>query len=243
MRAALFFYILISERGDGREELGRAAGAVRDSGEDRAAGRRLLFQGPADGRADRLCENDGGGDGEKMNYQNPFMNPYGFAPQGMQGFQAPGQRQVEKVNGRNGAQQYPMGPNSSAWILDEGGLVSWLITTDSAGYKTVTAYDVAEHKEAPAPDYGSLEDRIRKLEVKMDGIAGNTAAAGAEQYGPGGAKREAVNEYGPGRAEPAGGAGANDYEQSADAAGYGYYPEIRRRSDAGVVERGGGQRN
>ena len=93
--------------------------------------------------------------------QNPMM-------------QAQIQRQVDKVNGRNGALQYPMGPNSQAWILDENGMISWLIITDSAGYKTVTPYDVNPHQDAPAPDFGSLENRITRLEELVNGSA-NTA--------------------------------------------------------------------
>ena len=73
-----------------------------------------------------------------MNYQNPFINPFGFGQQMPGTYPQPvaqAQRQVDKVNGRNGAMQYPLGPNSQAWILDENGMISWLIITDSAGYK------------------------------------------------------------------------------------------------------------
>ena len=114
-----------------------------------------------------------------MNYTYPFMNPYTGAQtypgQPMQQIQQP--KQAEKVNGRNGAMQYPMGPNSQAWILDESGLISWLILTDSAGYKTVTPYDVTPHEEKPAPDYGSLESRIKRLEEIINDSE-NSAAAG-----------------------------------------------------------------
>ena len=103
-------------------------------------------------------------------YGNPYMNPYNTQPQGFQQnyMQIP-QRQVDMVNGRNGAMQYPMGPNQKAWILDESGLISWLIQTDSACYRTVTPYDVKPHEDAPAPDYGSLETRITKLEEIING--------------------------------------------------------------------------
>ena len=93
-----------------------------------------------------------------MTFQNPYLNPY---------FQQPVYQQpttVTKVNGENGARAYQIGANSSALLLDETGLLVWLITTDGAGYKTVTPYDITPHKVAPAPDYGSLESRIKKLE-------------------------------------------------------------------------------
>ena len=106
-------------------------------------------------------------------YQNPFFNPYGFMQQ--QPAQ-PAPQQVDKVNGRNGAMQYAIGANSSAWVLDQSGVLSWLITTDSAGYKTITAYDIVPHQDAPAPDYGSLETRIQKLEEYVNANARNTNA-------------------------------------------------------------------
>ena len=104
----------------------------------------------------------------------PYYNPYGFMQQGQ--MQQPVPKVVDKVNGRNGAMQYPMGPNSQAWILDESGMISWLVITDSAGYRTVTPYDVTPHEDAPAPDYGSLETRITKLEEIINGNTGNTTA-------------------------------------------------------------------
>ena len=92
-----------------------------------------------------------------MNFQNPYVSPF---------FQQPVYQpsSVIKVNGENGARAYQIGANSSALLLDESGLLVWLITTDGAGYKTVTPYDITPHKVTPAPDYGSLESRIKRLE-------------------------------------------------------------------------------
>ena len=107
-------------------------------------------------------------------FQNPYMNPYGMNGYG----QIPAvptmqnqPKQLDMVNGRNGAMQFPMGPNQKAWILDENGLISWLIQTDSACYRTVTPYDVKPHEDAPAPDFGSLENRIAKLEEIVNATA------------------------------------------------------------------------
>ena len=114
-----------------------------------------------------------------MNFQNPYLNPYGAAQFQPQTYQAP--VQVVRVTGENGARAYQIGANSSALLLDESGLMVWLVTSDGAGYKTVAAYDIVPHKEAPAPDYGSLESRIKRLEGMMDEYAGHTAAAGKKQ--------------------------------------------------------------
>ena len=119
-----------------------------------------------------------------MNFQNPFLSPYGMPqyPQTMQtpAMQAP-QQQVVRVNGENGARAYGIGANSSALLLDEAGTMVWLVTSDGAGYKTVAAYDIVPHQAAPAPDYGSLETRIKRLEEKMNANAGNSSAARKKQ--------------------------------------------------------------
>jgi hypothetical protein len=105
-------------------------------------------------------------------YQNPYMgfmgsqaamNPY----QAMPAAQAP-QMQVVKVNGEGGANAFSMGPNSSAILLDASGTMIWAVTTDGAGYKTVSAYDIAPHKSQAAISYEGLENRIKRLEELMN---------------------------------------------------------------------------
>ena len=116
-----------------------------------------------------------------MNGFNPF-NPYGqYVPQ----YQVPSPQlpvtQVVKVHGEDGAKAFQMGANSSALLLDESGLMVWLVTSDGAGYKTVSAYDIKPHEVAPAPDYGSLESRIEKLEMIVNGNTKRPAAIGKKQ--------------------------------------------------------------
>lgn len=105
-----------------------------------------------------------------MTYNNPFMLQYQF-PQ----YQQPAQ-QVTRVNGRNGADAYSIGANSSALLLDESGTMVWLITTDGAGYKTVVPYDITPHQAAPAPDFATLEQRIKRLEDMIHDPADSSAA-------------------------------------------------------------------
>lgn len=87
--------------------------------------------------------------------------------------------QVVRVNGRGGADAYAIGPNSSALLLDESGVIVWLVTTDGAGYKTVSPYDITPHQTAPTPDFGSLETRIKRLEEIVNGNPTDSAATGA----------------------------------------------------------------
>jgi len=98
-------------------------------------------------------------------YPNPF-NPYGFQRQ----------EQVVRVNGKGGAEAYAIGPNSSALLLDESGTLVWLVTTDGAGYKTISPYDITPHQAAPAPDLGSLEARVKKLEERLNDSANSATA-------------------------------------------------------------------
>ena len=116
-------------------------------------------------------------------FQNPFLNPYGYMQQYQQ---LPNQQmampqQVVKVNGENGAKTYQMGANSSALLLDESGTMVWLVTSDGAGYKSVSAYDIIPHKTVPAPDYSTLENRIEKLEEIVNGYSRNLNAVGKKQ--------------------------------------------------------------
>ena len=120
-------------------------------------------------------------------YQNPLLAPYGFMQQ-MPQIQQPTQ-QVIRVNGENGARTYQIGANSSALLLDESGTMVWLVTSDGAGYKTVSAYDITPHQEAPAPNYGDLENRIKRLEGIVNGYSRNTSAANKGK--PGDAKHPA----------------------------------------------------
>lgn len=115
-------------------------------------------------------------------YPNPYYNMQNLLPgqQRQTDMYAP-HMEVVRVNGRNGADAFRMGPNSSALLLDVSGLIVWAVTTDGAGYKTVMPYDISPHRDAPAPDFASLEERITRLEGILNGSTGNSSAAGAAE--------------------------------------------------------------
>ena len=115
-----------------------------------------------------------------MAWNNPYLNAFnpaapGFAPPYAP---QPQQMQVVRVNGRPGADAFVMGPNCSALLLDESGALVWLCTTDGAGYKTISPYDITPHQDAPAPDFSSLESRIKRLEGFMNELSGDTTTVG-----------------------------------------------------------------
>ena len=111
-------------------------------------------------------------------FQNPYFPNYAQYGQNLNTMQTPTQPvQVVRVNGRNGAEAYTIGPNSSALLLDESGTLVWLVTSDGAGYKTISPYDITPHQTAPAPDFGTLENRIKRLEDLVNEYTSNTSTA------------------------------------------------------------------
>lgn len=71
---------------------------------------------------------------------------------------------VIQVNGENGARAFQLGPNSSVLLADKEAAIIWLVCTDGAGYKTVTAYDITPHMAAPQVDLNNLESRLAHVE-------------------------------------------------------------------------------
>ena len=90
-----------------------------------------------------------------MTMNGPFPNYY---PQ-----TAPKQ-EITKVNGEGGARAYQLFPNSSALLLDENNTIVWVVSTDGAGYKTVTPYSITPYQQAPAVNVEDLSARLTKLE-------------------------------------------------------------------------------
>lgn len=97
-----------------------------------------------------------------MNYPNlnPYLNYSAFQP-------AP-KYEIVHVNGRNGAEAFQMSPNSNSLLLDDTASIVWLVQTDGAGYKTLTPFDISPHQEVAPPDFKSLEERIIRLEERMN---------------------------------------------------------------------------
>ena len=118
-----------------------------------------------------------------MTQYNPFLSPY-MANQYQQPYQVPqmqSQTQVVRVNGENGARAYNLGPNSSALLLDESGTMIWLCTTDGAGYKSVSAYDITPHQAQPPIDYDTIEQRIKRLEEFVNEFTSDPAGAAGKK--------------------------------------------------------------
>ena len=86
----------------------------------------------------------------------------------MQGTTPTQAKHVTKVNGRAGADNYQLPPNSDDILLDMNDPVIYFVQTDGAGYKTITSYDISIHKDVnPQDQFKALEDRIIKLEEEV----------------------------------------------------------------------------
>lgn len=81
-----------------------------------------------------------------MNYQPYPQNPAVRPPMRQFGIK----QEVIRVNGENGANAYQ--------------LLVWLVTTDGAGYKTMTPYKITPYQQEAPADTRSLEARIKRLE-------------------------------------------------------------------------------
>ena len=85
---------------------------------------------------------------------------------------------VVEVTGRAGAEAYQIGPDSSTLLLDNTAPIVWLVKTDGAGYKSLSAYDIKPHEETkPVDHFKELEDRISKLEETVNAKQSNTTNA------------------------------------------------------------------
>lgn len=95
-----------------------------------------------------------------------------------QAIQPQTQTKVVEVTGRAGAESYQLGPDSSILLLDNTAPIVWLVKSDGAGYKTLSAYDIKPHEEEkPIDHFKELEDRITKLEETVNAKQSNTTNA------------------------------------------------------------------
>ena len=71
---------------------------------------------------------------------------------------------VLRVSGINGVNALNIAPNASVLALDDTAPILWYIQTDSAGYKTPTAYDITPHAEQAVKTENDFETRLKKVE-------------------------------------------------------------------------------
>ena len=119
--------------------------------------------------------------------QNPFIPNY---PVVQQPTAAP-QRKVDCVNGKESAYTFPMGPNSSAILVDNLSPRIFFVTTDASGYKAVKSFKIKDDEDditsKPIEANGDvstdesetvkeLTERLNKLEERMTGYEQSNAS-------------------------------------------------------------------
>ena len=87
-------------------------------------------------------------------------------------------RTVDYVNGLEGAQNFALGPNSSALLLDQEQNVLWVVATDQNGSKSlVKGYHIGDEYVPPKPvtledlmaQMQSMNERLNKMEESSNG--------------------------------------------------------------------------
>ena len=73
------------------------------------------------------------------------------------------------VSGVEGARSYQLSPNSEAILCDDANSVIYDVIVDQNGKRSVVAYDIVEHKEAPPIDFSQFatKDDIAKLKEEL----------------------------------------------------------------------------
>lgn len=71
------------------------------------------------------------------------------------------------IQGEHAAWQFPMGANSEIYLPDSEENIIWWIRTDNVGNRTVTPFDVTQHKQKSV-DLNALVARVESLEEKLN---------------------------------------------------------------------------
>jgi len=82
----------------------------------------------------------------------------------MYGANVPMMSNIVKVSGINGVNALNVAANQQIVAFDETQNIMWFISTDSAGYKTPTAYDFVPHVDKAELEKINFESRIKRLE-------------------------------------------------------------------------------
>lgn len=92
-------------------------------------------------------------------YLDPF-NPYGMN-------RIPKQ-EVITFNGRQGAENFKMAPNSNVLALDVNEPILYVIATDSSGVKTINRYTITPIQEVKEPSLSEVMAKLNDLEAKYE---------------------------------------------------------------------------
>lgn len=92
----------------------------------------------------------------------PYLQPYSNM------FPAQPTQTIQYVNGKQSAESYQMGANSSVILMDSNLPRFYLKQTDASGLSTIRAYDFKEVEEDKAPEYVTKAE-FEKFKSTMKG--------------------------------------------------------------------------
>ena len=82
--------------------------------------------------------------------------------------------EIPRVSGKSGAENLPMGPDSTVLAVDESytsGLLVWFIQTDGTGRKTMIAdYDMTPHVHEDPPDFKKMQTLMEDMASRLDNV-------------------------------------------------------------------------
>ena len=126
-----------------------------------------------------------------LGFYNPYlsqMNQQQFIPNYQPVSAPPPHMEIQRVNGKESAMSYAMGPNSSVVLVDNLAPKIWLVTTDSSGFKAVTGFRIIPDEEdengyLKAPEGPTaVENPIEKLSKRMDELEERMNRYGKSDY-------------------------------------------------------------
>ena len=94
------------------------------------------------------------------------------------------QQQIVQVNGKASVDTMQLAPNSSLLAMDTTAPIVWMCVSDGIGKVSATPYDIVLHKEAPAPDIKSIEERLSEIENRMTEMEKKNDKSDASKFKP-----------------------------------------------------------
>ena len=82
--------------------------------------------------------------------------------------------EIQRVNGKESAMSFPIGPNSSVILADATKPKIWVVTTDASGFRAVNGFKITpDDEEEPVvvtadDQMKAMEERLSKLEERMN---------------------------------------------------------------------------
>lgn len=123
-------------------------------------------------------------------FNNPYMTNMFPYPSN-----SPSSVEIPHVNGIESARNYPLPTNSSALVLDNNAPIVYMITTDSAGFKTIKPYAISEYKPEPEVDVRSLLNRVDAIERRLNHESDTSTAERPEPNTSASRSSKVIDEY------------------------------------------------